>query len=563
MSKTDLSKRNLLSNSLLAGGILGVAVLSSKAQAQTGSSINIVNSFAALGSTAASVGDIVEIRGHTLAGVGGGDFIAISGSVTNDYGTKINSATSGIYWQRTNYVALTVEMFGAVGNGITNDSLAIQNAITAAETANYASVNLSNKNYKINDMLVITKPIALIGARQDGLAFPGGVAAISGTKLTWGGGLAAMLFAGNVNYGLKIENITFDGSTSAAYCLHLDSSVGASISDCWFKNASIHSCLLDARTGTCSWNTLTRCRFTAGYGGAATSALCLAGYEGGYNACHDTIISSNIEYARQAHGILLGFCDNCTFIDTYMNRGSDAGITPTGKGVTYSASGSSWAYGNTFVHLQAGTGGYHEPAMPYSPYATAQIFGYALDNAEPPPVFNGNTGTCVVTNGNEIFGFRKLGIGTTSVPSVPSEITAGARGTHSKFGNNGYIGSYDDQNFYMSDMTVTGAGSFIAKSTAVAGIGFNGSKVTIFGQDGLTNGAVINGGGLPNALLTLDKNLLGFYGSAGISKQTGFGTPTGASRLSNFPGATATLAQTSAALADLLTILKNRGDIGN
>jgi hypothetical protein len=39
-------------------------------------------------------------------------------------------------------------------------------------------------------------------------------------------------------------------------------------------------------------------------------------------------------------------------------------------------------------------------------------------------------------------------------------------------------------------------------------------------------------------------------------QSTGYGTPTGASKLANFPGATATLAQTSAALAQLILDLK-------
>jgi hypothetical protein len=51
---------------------------------------------------------------------------------------------------------------------------------------------------------------------------------------------------------------------------------------------------------------------------------------------------------------------------------------------------------------------------------------------------------------------------------------------------------------------------------------------------------------------------IGFYGAVTpVLQATGFGTPTGVARLSNFPGATATLAQTSGALADLLTLLKS------
>jgi hypothetical protein len=52
-------------------------------------------------------------------------------------------------------------------------------------------------------------------------------------------------------------------------------------------------------------------------------------------------------------------------------------------------------------------------------------------------------------------------------------------------------------------------------------------------------------------------------GAALAAQQTGFGTPTGAALTANFPGATATLAQTSGQLAELLVLLKALGVIGN
>ena len=46
------------------------------------------------------------------------------------------------------------------------------------------------------------------------------------------------------------------------------------------------------------------------------------------------------------------------------------------------------------------------------------------------------------------------------------------------------------------------------------------------------------------------------YGGA-----TGFGSPTGAAIIANFPGATATLAQTSQTVAEILVVLKGLGFI--
>lgn len=91
--------------------------------------VSIVSSFSALGSAPGSVGDIVSLRGHTTAGIGGGNFVAKSGSVTNDGGTQINSATAGVYWQRI-YDNLTNTMFGALGDG-SDDTAATQLALLA------------------------------------------------------------------------------------------------------------------------------------------------------------------------------------------------------------------------------------------------------------------------------------------------------------------------------------------------------------------------------------------------------------------------------------------------
>lgn len=70
---------------------------------------------------------------------------------------------------------------------------------------------------------------------------------------------------------------------------------------------------------------------------------------------------------------------------------------------------------------------------------------------------------------------------------------------------------------------------------------------------------------------TLDKNTgsLQTTGTLGVSNQTppaivgGFATPTGAAVVANFPGATATLVQTSQTVAEILTILKAIGFIGS
>jgi hypothetical protein len=55
---------------------------------------------------------------------------------------------------------------------------------------------------------------------------------------------------------------------------------------------------------------------------------------------------------------------------------------------------------------------------------------------------------------------------------------------------------------------------------------------------------------------------VGFHGASPVGQTTGFGTPTGNVVIANFPGATATLVQTSETVAEILVILKGLGLIG-
>jgi hypothetical protein len=96
------------------------------------SKVSVVNTFAALASAAATVGQIVTIASHTSGGLGGGDFEAYAAThAATDGGSHINSATDGVRFRRINYSWLDIQMFGAIGDGVATDTTAIQAAIDA------------------------------------------------------------------------------------------------------------------------------------------------------------------------------------------------------------------------------------------------------------------------------------------------------------------------------------------------------------------------------------------------------------------------------------------------
>jgi hypothetical protein len=75
---------------------------------------------------------------------------------------------------------------------------------------------------------------------------------------------------------------------------------------------------------------------------------------------------------------------------------------------------------------------------------------------------------------------------------------------------------------------------------------------------------ILKGADVRNAIagpgVTISGNIASPFATIGLKSQaSGFGTPTGNSVIANFPGATATLAQTSATVAELIVLLKQAG----
>lgn len=93
-----------------------------------------------------------------------------------------------------------------------------------------------------------------------------------------------------------------------------------------------------------------------------------------------------------------------------------------------------------------------------------------------------------------------------------------------------------------SDLSNNAVGLFETNNRAL----FIGAASGTFEGLVLSGGLVLNGSGA----------------STVPSQVTGFGTPTGAAVIANFPGSTATLVQTSETVAEILTILKGIGLIG-
>ena len=155
-----------------------------------------------------------------------------------------------------------------------------------------------------------------------------------------------------------------------------------------------------------------------------------------------------------------------------------------------------------------------------------------------------------LTTGNgttALTGNIALTTGSTSASTVStgniSFTTGTGTGTNTSSGGMAFTGGTATGTGTAGDFTFTPGLAATAALSAKIHLqgGFTGTDVITVGQT--TGGA----------------NAVSFFGAAVAAQPTGFGTPTGAVRTANFPGATATLVQTAEAVADLITVLKTYG----
>ena len=186
--------------------------------------------------------DTYTIAGTTLtftaAPVAGTDNIEVVNFLTTAIGTTDSSLVTYVpagtgATQRTVQAKLrdvvSVKDFGAVGDGVTDDTAAIQNAINFSASINGCYVKIPSGTYKISSTLLITKSnIKIIGSGGDNV-HDGGTGVDGATKIVWNGSAGGTMLEiktisnilnSKIN-GTNLIGIEFNGSNSAGIAISI------------------------------------------------------------------------------------------------------------------------------------------------------------------------------------------------------------------------------------------------------------------------------------------------------------------------------------------------------
>lgn len=503
----------------------------------------------------------------------------------------------------TNYAYATydVKRYGAIGNGVADDTTAIQTALNLAGANNFTSIYFSPGTYKVTATLVIPGfNITLYGAgvwaSQINCAITGNpanplfswTANVPGTTGQFlqvqgmrfnGNGLTGASGNGHAFALLGVLGVTFANFPTFRDCYFVSflgngkNSAGGSVAAagiyCYFGDVlKVENCTFEA----CN-NGITIDGTTA----AATAKVCVSactfdnltntGIQGAF--VQNLLVNNQTIFNNMVSGISLGFAQETTTVDDCRFKiMSSAAVSAVSSNLVDQINVTNCYFYTTFQSSPNGAVTIGSNVEGFTIQGCEFLFDSTVVNGlgilfQDPAGFNGNSFNVV--------GNRFVAAASATVSSfVRANNATDAMNSMVIVGN--YFGQQAAPSFAytITDcIALTGAGggigTLIANNTFFTaapgvitnaihqGTGWNGTFLLNNTYSGVTNNLV-------NAGINLMKFEGGTFTVPTIS--TGWGTATNTGVLANFTGSAATLAQTGQVVATLINLLKTQGILG-
>lgn len=241
--------------------------------------------------------------------------------------------------------------FGAVGNGITDDTAAIQAAINSFGIAG-GTLILPVGTYKVTNTININKPIFMIGSTPGSTYQPTTTPAVS---IVWGGSVGGNIIKfggfGTLISGGGIEGILIDGSLTAATALYVKDSQRGYFRGLTITGVTAHGLLLENTgalsnpTGFMIFDDL-RIQLRGGPTDNATGIFVNGDGTGAAGVTFCTFRRCRIDHANGA-GVVVGNVGDFFFWESLQTFRADV---ETGQGVWFNGtSPTSVCGGHTFI----------------------------------------------------------------------------------------------------------------------------------------------------------------------------------------------------------------------
>lgn len=321
-------------------------------------------------------------------------FVGLDNSLFSNYGSILRDMIGS-------WTIFRPEDYGAKGDGLTNDTIAIQDAINAASANGGGIVLFKRSCYIFSDTLTLnTDNIFLVGAGQSWVTNTAAevnenvsTVQAGGTNLKWVGvnGGTMISFApvsgGSRIRGGGIDAIALSGNVSAAIGLELLSCSGMTFPRLFIENCTDNQIYMGVSGETlavgevydCQWNHFGQI-VLRDWNASTCTGIIMDGSETA-NTSFNTFDTIFMIYDN-SHGIDILNADMNSFnhVVGYRKPGG------TGIGVYFRGSAISAVYArkNTFVNLQAGAGGVTAEADIYSSRDNT-ILLYSRGNNTPTP----------------------------------------------------------------------------------------------------------------------------------------------------------------------------------